>query len=296
MSRMLDVSVIVPVWNDPDGIRRCVAYLAAQSLEPERFEVLVVDNGSEPPLSLPDLRPNMRLLVEPAPGSYAARNCAVRQACGSVLAFTDADCMPQPGWLAAGLAALEARRGPAFVGGRIVVTGAVPGSLRSVEAFEVVALFNQERQIRDSGFAAGANLIVPRSVMEAIGPFDEAVKSGGDRLWCQKAVAQGVEPVYAADAVVHHPARGSRMAILRRERRIAGGHRDADPGWLACLRFFLRHMLPPRRAILDILKLPRDQIGPASRCLAILVAIEARLNRAFSRLVHEVLGRPSPRA
>ena len=293
---MLDVSVIVPVWNDPDGIRRCLARLAIQSLAQARYEVLVVDNGSDPPLSLPDLAPNMQLLVETKPGSYAARNRAMQQARGAVLAFTDADCLPEPDWLAAAVAALTARSMPAFVGGRIVVTGSVPGALRSVEAFEVVALFNQERQIRDAGFAAGANLIVPRSVMDAVGPFDETVKSGGDRLWCQQAVAQGVEPVYVAEAVVHHPARGSRIAILRRERRIAGGHRDADPGWRACLRFFLRNMLPPRRAILDILKLPRDQIGVASRLLAILFAVEARLNRAFARLVHEAFDRPSPRA
>ena len=292
---MLDISVIVPVWNDPEGIRRCLACLAEQSIGQDRFEVLVVDNGSDPPLSLADAAANVRLLVEPEPGSYAARNLALREARGTVLAFTDADCLPHRDWLAVGVAALEAHGKPAFVGGRIVVDGAQSGTLRPVEAFEAVALFNQERQIREGGFAATANLIVTRSTMELVGPF-KTVKSAGDRQWCLEAVARGIEPVYAAGALVHHPARGSRKVVLRRERRIAGGHRDTEPGWGQCLRFFFRHMLPPRRNILDILEIPADRIGPVSRTLAILFAIEARQNRAYSRLFQQLTGHPSPRS
>ena len=295
MTSLPRVSVIVPVWNDLSGISRCLDCLADQTLDQDRFEVLVVDNGSDPPVTLAGRPANVRLLREPEPGSYCARNSAIAEARGSVFAFTDADCLPQPEWLAAGLAALDTHDRPAFVGGRITVPGARPGLLSPVEAFEATANFNQERQIREMGCSATANLFVRRSVMEQVGIFGTA-KSGGDYLWCKRAMACGVDPLYSDEALVYHPSRGSRSAVLSRERRLAGGHRDNNPGWGPALRFFLRHMVPPRRHILDIIGLPSKQIGILQKSLAVLFAIEARQHLAWMRLYLEVTGRPSPRA
>ncbi len=78
-----------------------MAALAGQSLGADAFEIVIVDNDAPaptPPLALPG---NARVVPCPAPGSYAARNAGAAAARGSWLVFSDADCRPAPGWLAA---------------------------------------------------------------------------------------------------------------------------------------------------------------------------------------------------
>ena len=76
------VSVVIPVRDDPDGLRRCLAALDRQTT-PERFEVVVVDNGSRTdPGPVVARHPRARLVAEPRGGSYAARNRGVRAEIG----------------------------------------------------------------------------------------------------------------------------------------------------------------------------------------------------------------------
>ena len=111
------ISVIIPVYRDWDDLRRCLAALTQQSWSESDFEILVVNNDTQP---APDdlVAPNLRLLQEPQGHSYAARNAGVAAARGELLAFTDADCQPAPDWLAAGWAALHAGSAGTLPSGR----------------------------------------------------------------------------------------------------------------------------------------------------------------------------------
>src|SRR5688572_11109439 len=94
------ISVIIAVLDDFSRLRTCLDALARQTLGVQQLEVLVVDNGSkeDPEPQLADY-PFVRVLRESTPGSYAARNAALPVAHGRILAFTDSDCLPTPGWL-----------------------------------------------------------------------------------------------------------------------------------------------------------------------------------------------------
>src|SRR5262245_46024865 len=101
------VSVIIPVYNNPDGLRRCLHALEAQTYPKSRYEIIVVDNGSDtPPADMVRAFDRVTLLEEAVPSSYAARNRGLAQARGEVIAFTDSDCIPAPDWLAHGVANL----------------------------------------------------------------------------------------------------------------------------------------------------------------------------------------------
>ena len=114
------VSVVIPVRNRAPGLRQCLAALEGQSFPRAEFEIIVVDNGSTDDLEgARRLFPAVRWLQEVAPGSYAARNGGLRQAAGEIIAFTDADCVPDAGWLREGVAALTD-------GSATVVGGEVP--------------------------------------------------------------------------------------------------------------------------------------------------------------------------
>ena len=120
MPKTPDIAVIVPSHRAEETIGACLDALLAQSLSASRFEVHVVDTGED---STPDIVATRsadwegRLHYHRADGRGPGRqrNHGVELAESPFLAFTDADCMPAPGWLEAGLASLE--RGAAIVQG-----------------------------------------------------------------------------------------------------------------------------------------------------------------------------------
>ncbi|MEM9782614.1 MAG: glycosyltransferase family A protein [Pseudomonadota bacterium] len=294
MSDALTATVVVPVWNDPEGLEVTLAALAAQSLPQDSFEVLVVDNGSAEAISAHGRAANVRVLSEKRPGSYCARNRAVGEARGRYLAFTDAQCAPDPDWLTAAIEALERHAGPAFLGGQIAIRGKDPKRMTPVEIIETVMCFNQRASIHFLRCAATANLIVPRALMARVGAFDEYF-SGGDYLWCKRAGEAGVAALYEPRAIVTHPSRGSEEAVLARERRIVAGHRDLSPGLWPTLGYAVRRALPPTRLILYVLQLPADRVSAAARWRAILFLFRARYDAVRTRLMLELNDGPSVR-
>jgi glycosyltransferase involved in cell wall biosynthesis len=210
------VAVVVPVHDDAVRLARCLAALAAQTHRAE--EVLVVDDGSREPVRAPD---GVRVLRAGATsrGSYAARNAGVAATRADVVAFTDADCLPAPDWLERGLAALD---GADRVAGpvEVVPRGRRPGA---VELYDARTAFPQEHFVRAWGFGATANLLVRRAVLDAVGPFDVRLRSGGDADWGQRATAAGFGLRYAPDVVVRHPARATLAELAEKTVRTARG-------------------------------------------------------------------------
>ncbi|MDX1499441.1 MAG: glycosyltransferase [Woeseiaceae bacterium] len=218
------VAIVIPHFEQPAALQRCVAAIAAQSYPADLLDVVVVDNGSARG-SAPVLGdwPDVRLLVENRPGSYAARNRGVRETTAPIIAFTDADCVADPGWIEAALEALEAcGADPAMLGGRIemLAPGPRPGA---AELYDYALGIRQQRFVSRAHFAATANLVATRSTFAVAGAFDERLLSGGDWEWGNRVHRAGILQRYAADAVVRHPLRTSLRAVLGKTRRTVGG-------------------------------------------------------------------------
>jgi glycosyltransferase involved in cell wall biosynthesis len=98
------VSVIIPVLDDFERLTKCLRAIGEQTWPLVQLEVLVVDNGSTGDIaSVVAPFPFVRLLHEAKPGSYCARNRALSDARGSILAFTDSDCLPDAVWIEQGV-------------------------------------------------------------------------------------------------------------------------------------------------------------------------------------------------
>jgi len=100
------ISVIVPTYCRPAPLRRCIVSLASQAYPREAFEVIVVDDGGNPPAagSLPaDLVRDVSLvlLCQPHRGAAAARALGLAHTRGQIVAFLDDDCTVPPDYLAA---------------------------------------------------------------------------------------------------------------------------------------------------------------------------------------------------
>ena len=237
MSELL-VSVVVPTHDRPQRLVRLLDGLRGQSLARERFEVIVVDDGSGPAtgetLEGERRRGGLGLRVvrhDGARGPGAARNRGWRLARAPLVAFTDDDCVPAPNWLAA---ALQAAASPgAIVQGR---TEPDPGELGHklllARTVRVATLGPQYET---------CNIFYPRVVLESLGGFDEGfgLRPGGedtDLAW--RALEHGCAATFAPAAVVFHAV--ARLGIL-------GTLQDATR-WTASVRLFRQH--PRARTIL----------------------------------------------
>lgn len=219
------VSVVIPVFDDEEALASCLDAIGSQSFPSSEVEVLVVDNGSTTPIADPGT-PNVRVLREDRPGSYHARNAALAEVRGEIIAFTDADCRPTPDWLDRGVAFLDAHPDVDLVGGRIDVFFADPAKPTPVEMYERVHAFVQQESVETEDYAATANLIVRRTVIDDVGGFEADLKSGGDVEFCKRAVAAGHAIAYADDVLVLHPARSEFGEYHRRLKRTISGARD----------------------------------------------------------------------
>lgn len=245
--RPIRVSVIVPHYHDLPSLETCLQALTAQTYPRDQFEIVVGDNASpegEAAVSQ-GIGGRARLVAIPERGAGAARNGAVGTASGEVLAFTDCDCQPDPRWLTEGVAALSTAD---FVGGAMVVLVGNRERLTSVEAFETVFAFNNERYVKREGFTVTANLFCSRSVFDAVGGFGVGVSEDID--WSHRAREAGYTIGYAGNAIVGHPARRTWAELLAKRRRVnmelyALSRRRA---W-GRLRWLVRALLTPASAV-----------------------------------------------
>ena len=183
----MDVSVVVPAYNAARYLPACLDALVGQELPRDHYEVIVVDNNSRD-RSADIIRgyPEVCLLAEPKQGSYAARNRGLRQAQGAVIAFTDADCVPTPDWLARIVAGMADAEVGILVGTRSAAGPSRMASLLAAYADE------RHRYIVSQGdpslyYGHTNNLAVQRDLFSALGPFVEGPR-GSDAIFVHQAV------------------------------------------------------------------------------------------------------------
>jgi glycosyltransferase involved in cell wall biosynthesis len=241
------VSVIVAAHDAESTIDRLLAPLDRQTLSSSAYEVLVSDDGSHDGTQAMVRRSRSARLIEAARpgrrvGAYAARNLALEQACGSVLAITDADCRPARDWLQAGLDELE-RLEADLLGARIEVPiGREP---RVVELVDAARHLDQERLVA-MGFAAFANFFCRRSVIDRLGGFNGRLISNGDREFCMRATASGFRLAYSARPVVTHLPRRRARDVAARCFRMGYGRAQTRSFAAGPARSWRRNWLPAR--------------------------------------------------
>ncbi len=225
------VSVIVPVFNDAQRVGKCIGALLAQTYPRDRYEIIVVDNGSSDESRRVVREYPVKLLVENAvKSSYAARNKGIQNARGEVIAFTDADCIPHPDWIEKGVGNLISTPNCGLVGGKIEIFFRQSGRPNAVEVYDSIMGFNQKEDVEIYHFGSTANVFTSKEVFDRVGLFDDRLKSGGDNQWGRRVYAAGYTLAYADDAVIAHPARHSLEQLYRRVTRLTGGYHDQYQG------------------------------------------------------------------
>jgi teichuronic acid biosynthesis glycosyltransferase TuaH len=270
----MTATVVIPVHEDAEGLATTLA-----ALGPER--VIVVVDGPHGPTEAVARRAGVTVVVlDPAAGSYAARNAGIDQlpADTDVVVFTDAGCVPRPGWVAAHV---EALRSAQLSGGAVEVTHGFDPT--PAEWVDKCRNLRQKSYVEEGGYAATCNLAVRRDLLRQI-RFDATLQSGGDREFCARAGRLGAQLVYTPDAVVEHSARTTTREVLAKARRVGKGIASLPPE---------SRPVPPRvqRPNLGLLRRARAAGLPAGPVWGLRVAW---LDHRRARVLRDEALRPAP--
>jgi GT2 family glycosyltransferase len=210
----LQFSIVIPTYNRPDRLCNCLQALSQLDYPQDRFEVIVVDDGSEKPLDSVvtpfQAMLNLTLLRQGNAGPASARNTGAAVAKGQFLVFTDDDCAPTPNWLNA-LAEQFQQTPNALIGGQTL--NALPDNLYSTASQLLIdylyEYYNCPHTDGDSAtaqFFASNNFALPADMFRSMNGFDTSfpLAAGEDREFCDRWLEQGYPMRYAANVQIYH--------------------------------------------------------------------------------------------
>jgi glycosyltransferase involved in cell wall biosynthesis len=202
-------SVVLPTFNRPKQLVRCLEALADQDFPKARFEVIVVDDGGSQPLDGTvgafDSRMRIKLLRQLNGGCAAARQFGIDHAQGEYLAFTDDDCTPASDWLTQVESALK--RVPNCAVGGPTVNGAVDDLYAEATQSIVETLTLSGRDAEGFvRYAPTSNLVFPAALFSADGGLDRTwrIAGGEDRDLCARWLDAGHRLFFEPLAKVIH--------------------------------------------------------------------------------------------
>ncbi|WP_157972495.1 glycosyltransferase family 2 protein [Saliphagus sp. LR7] len=214
-------SVVVPVYNDPDGLETTIESLGDQTATD--YEVVIADNGStdgttEVARSLARHERVRYVGEERIQSSYAARNAGIEAAEGEILGFVDADMWVEPDYVESITDRMEAGDRE-YMGCRVevVADGGLVARYRAATGFDV------ETYVREKRFAPTCCLVVRRGVFDAVGRFDGRLRSNGDLEFGRRAHDAGFDLVYEPGITLYHPARSTLRELVAQSARIGRG-------------------------------------------------------------------------
>lgn len=282
------VSVIIPTYYDWDRLGLCLRALENQSYGTDGFEIIIVNNA--PSDSKPNgfqLPTNAKIITEEKPGSYAARNAAIKVGKGSVLAFTDSDCIPHEDWISN--AVEEIRDGRERLAGHVELFYR-SNRLGLVEIYEKEFAFDQKKYA-ERGTSVTANMITKAESFRKVGLFNDSLYSGGDLQWGLKAQSNGISIHYAENVIVKHPARHHLQAVIEKRKRVAGGEFKMGKINESYISLIIRGLLPPFRRLLRVAKSKRLSFHEKLLLMGLLYFL--KLNTSMYKLLLK-LGIRSP--
>ncbi|MBI3243379.1 MAG: glycosyltransferase [Chloroflexi bacterium] len=271
------VSVIIPVYNGAETIAACLESLLQQEYPAGAYDVIVVENGSTDNTSRIVEKYPVRLFHSEKRGPASARNFGLAQSQADIIAFTDADCIADPNWLAE----LVKPYAEAEIGG---VGGSILAHVHPAQT--LVEKFSEEHSPLVN-FISGAGEFLPhlytanasyrRPLLEAVGGFNACLITGEDvdlawRLQLQNRVRLG----FASQAIIYHQHRSTKAGLARQYRQYGFGEILLDTlygkhsGYPRTRGFQLRRILSqmaalPRYAISVLLRQTRLMLKQINR-------------------------------
>ncbi|BAZ16344.1 glycosyl transferase family protein [Calothrix sp. NIES-4071] len=224
------VSVVVPIYNGEEDLRELLACLLAQTYPSSLVEYLLVDNNSSDntlkclqtaaeqyPITIRPLSENK------IQSSYAARNTGIRAATGEIIAFTDADCRPQPQWLELLVKPFK-DLDVAIVAGEVA---SLPGKTLLERFADRNETLSQKHTLANKRpYGQTANLAIRHIALQKVGLFRPYLTTGGDADICWRIQQEYIGRLEFAElAIVQHRHRTTFKELASQWRRYGRSNR-----------------------------------------------------------------------
>ncbi|HVN56299.1 MAG TPA: glycosyltransferase family 2 protein [Anaerolineaceae bacterium] len=220
------ISLVVPTFHRADLLKILLASLRAQTVNEERFEVVVVDNASPADEATADLCRgeadrglNLSYVSHPIPGTSEARNCGIARARGNWIGFLDDDIRLPEAWLEKVIATIQSGQMEVFGGPyRPYYTQAKPAWFR--DEYAILAMGKQAGWLGSKQYLLGGNMVWERGLVEALGGFSTRLgpigyryEYGEETEFQLRAVQRGVRLWYDPELYVYHHSPSKRMNL-----------------------------------------------------------------------------------
>lgn len=228
------ISVIIPTLNRADLLNQTLSSISRQTLSRDRFEVIVVDNGStdntaEVVRTFAKNEMPIRYVLETSPGLHAGRHRGMKEAVGSILTYADDDIQAFPEWLET-IKQCFADERIAIVGGKDLPNyqSTPPKWMDSLwistnqgkylTYFSLIDLGDKVMEI-DPAFVFGCNFSIRKSILKEVGGFHPdgmpssliKLRGDGETHVAEAVRALGYKTIYHPLASVYHWVPTSRM-------------------------------------------------------------------------------------
>ena len=220
-STTVSISIIIPALNEERMIGRCLESLSKLDFARDRFEVILVDNGSRDktlPIaeSFQD-RLNVRILQKTGVRISALRNTGAKVALGKILAFLDADCLAAADWLDR-ILALAPADGAGVLGAHYLLPEDSSWVGRTWHVYQEAPKAGEVSHI------PAGDLIMRREDFFGLGGFDETIQTNEDYELCERARAAGMKVRAFPEIGVVHLGTAQSLKVFFRKQAWHGTH------------------------------------------------------------------------
>lgn len=287
-------SIIVPTYNRPQQLRRCLRALAALEYPRDRFEVIVVDDGGSCQVQelVAEYEPYLclRYLMQDNRGPAAARNNGARLANGRFLAFTDDDCAPAPTWLRQLATRLQAEPHKMMGGYTQNTLHRNPFSTTSQMLVDYLYRYYDKTESRTRFFTSN-NFAVAAELFWHVGGFNETMPlaAGEDRELCGRWLDSDLGMVYVPRAIIYHEHELRPLSFWRQHFNYGRGAWLCR--WLRSQRKANVLHLEPPTFYLNLISFPLRAVHDLPVCLLIAMLSFTQIANALGFFYEQIIQR-----
>lgn len=232
MKNEVKVSVIIPVYNDPEGIITTLKSFLNQTFD-KKYEIIIIDNNSSDDTfskaksyTTQNHKNNnlfeIKLLKQTKlQSSYATRNKGIKHSQGELLCFIDSNMWVEKEYLSKVYQTyLESKKKYFYMGCKV---GLIMEKRNLIEKTNVLTGFPIKKYVKEKHFVPTCCLTVNRILFNNIGFFNETLISGGDWEFGQRVHKRNIRQIYKDNIIVYHFARKTFSSLAKKHIRIGKG-------------------------------------------------------------------------